>query len=377
MEIESNTDWLEWPNHPDPADVYFFAQDLLTELARRFEERFFPKPRRLRFAFVTDPNVIAQAVTPYAGQEHRVEFSQELPRRLFESAWGLVDLLSGARADHPSAKALVEAFPDLFPSGVMTTPYELTPQQMLLEVFSATLTWLFGHEAAHLLQRHAAVRSAHLKAGNDVGKDGQRDLIAVGSILSAGSRSPLRGRDALIFHATELAADLEGLSLAMFYRDPTRQGASAEILAPARIYCLVAGSALAFTHFYDLLSKGDLSAEAEGQHPDPTVRLMVLTRNAEELLRQSSVQAVAPWTMDIESVERLLQFAECAVSAAQSIQHGGPPLLPIFSRMLSEQKQVKRYFESLEPVWTDLRPSIVQAYFGPDPRGIMYLARKQ
>ena len=125
-------------------------------------------------------------------------------------------------------------------------------------IFVAAITWVFFHELGHLMQEHGVIRAEFGSTAEGPG------LAADIQDFEASGDDVLIGREAVVSHATELAADFEAMNfyvaeLIRHVSDPTFASVEArtEVLA-GLVYVMLCGLSLVFFRFNELVNELNL-----------------------------------------------------------------------------------------------------------------------
>lgn len=145
-------------------------------------------------------------------------------------------------------------------------------EELVNNIFVAAITWVYFHEIGHLMQEHGVIRDEYW--------EGHSGAVKIADVydFEASNHKRLVGREALVSHVTELAADFETTTLYVFellrhINDPdfVEGEARTEVLS-GLIYLMVCGLSLLFFRFNG--SQPILPTEViEGSHPNPLIRL--------------------------------------------------------------------------------------------------------
>ncbi|BEP42978.1 hypothetical protein [Variovorax sp. V15] len=147
-------------------------------------------------------------------------------------------------------------------------------EELVKNIFIATITWVYFHEVGHLMQEHGVIRAEFARGRGDAAQT--TDVHD----FEASHNERLVGREALVSHVTELAADFEAMHFYVFellrhVTDPdfVDDEKRTEVLS-GLIYLMVCGLSLLFFRFNG--SQPILpTAVIEGSHPNPLVRLEI------------------------------------------------------------------------------------------------------
>lgn len=142
-------------------------------------------------------------------------------------------------------------------------------------MFVAAITWVFFHELGHLLQEHGIIRHEFGPRGNEAMQTADVHDFEVSH------HKPINGREALVSHVTELAADFAATifyatDLLRHIEDPSFADVEErpEVLC-GTLYLMVCGLSLVFFRFNGSKPIVPIAA-VEGSHPKPLTRLELL-----------------------------------------------------------------------------------------------------
>lgn len=139
-------------------------------------------------------------------------------------------------------------------------------------MFVAAITWVYFHELGHLMQEHGIIRGEF--GAHDIDTKKTTDVHD----FEASKDNLIVGREALISHVTELAADFEATNF--YVSELLRHVCNPDFIdnrkrtevSSGLIYLMVCGISLVFFRFngnQPILP----TALVEGSHPNPLVRL--------------------------------------------------------------------------------------------------------
>jgi hypothetical protein len=217
-------------------------------------------------------------------------------------------------------------------------------------MFEISVAWLYLHEQSHLFQGHTAIASESAPA-----------VAAEAAIeeLDADGSATLAGEDAAVSHAFELSADHEATSLVvqyLMYRDGGALKTGSAWLMVAALMCM-------FQRFYGGKG-GPVEDTAEGTHPNPGFRMRMAVLQIQELLDHPKVQQFVPWAESRERVFDLLHHAVICASVFWELRYRQDEGFPAFMRHGFEEETPASYRGQLSDTWNDLRPRVLERYFG-------------
>ncbi|MDD2178065.1 hypothetical protein OIN59_11530 [Acidovorax sp. D2M1] len=199
---------------------------------------------------------------------HRVTMHYELVRQVWRDAENLCEFLRRIPEDSGVDK-LYDFYGDR-----IKLPKCFDDEEIVKNIFVAAITWVYFHEIGHLMQEHGVIRAEFAECHSNAAQT--TDIHD----FEASHDKRLIGREALVSHVTELAADFEAMHFYVFellrhVTDPdfVDDKKRTEVLS-GLIYLMVCGLSLLFFRFNG--SQPILpTAVIEGSHPNPLVRLEI------------------------------------------------------------------------------------------------------
>lgn len=251
-------------------DIYNLASQVLGDITHDLNEsRYAELGGELTITWCTEKKFGAYASSlDEAGKppKHRVTMYYELARQVWRDAEELCKFLRSIPQDSG-----VDKLYDFYGDRVKL-PKCFNDEELVNNIFVAAITWVYFHEIGHLMQEHGVIR--------DEFWEGHSGAVKIADVydFEASNHKRLVGREALVSHVTELAADFEATTLYVFellrhVNDPdfVEGEARTEVLS-SLIYLMVCGLSLLFFRFNG--SQPILpTAVIEGSHPNPLIRL--------------------------------------------------------------------------------------------------------
>lgn len=251
-------------------DIYHLASQVLGDITHDLNEsRYAELGGELTITWCTEKKFGAYASSlDEAGKppKHRVTMYYELARQVWRDAEELCKFLRSIPQDSG-----VDKLYDFYGDRVKL-PKCFNDEELVNNIFVAAITWVYFHEIGHLMQEHGVIR--------DEFWEGHSGAVKTADVydFEASNHKRLVGREALVSHVTELAADFEATNLYVFellrhVNDPdfVEGDARTEVLS-SLIYLMVCGLSLLFFRFNG--SQPILpTAVIEGSHPNPLIRL--------------------------------------------------------------------------------------------------------
>jgi hypothetical protein len=352
------------PDVPTFSEVYEAGREIIHALLARASDNFERRGKSLSYKEYNETNFRASAYRERPdADEFCIVFSPNVPGELFRGISAFVDMA----ANTFGGEAYATVFGDVTgPNCIGILPDGWSVLECRDTIFERAIVWLFHHELGHLLQDHERLRkenapeNASINLFVDEAMNNSDDLAA-GTRLS------------WVYHATELAADHQALHYSLFYATSDQVVASAKEVSPASIWCFVSAVAYMFHYFYGDRTYASISPVAEATHPDPTIRLAMLTAHLVQLLELRSVQTNNPSVPPTDEIERLISSSQAAMGAYWALSHTDKDLkLPaVLSRLLDFKEEIREYMTQLTEVWGDLRPEVMKTYFGENSSHVM------
>jgi hypothetical protein len=307
--------------------------------------------KTLRFNWTSEKYFTAYAY-PETSDEHVIVFSDGFALELYRDAF----VLSRMAKVHFCEEKYAGIFGKLEHEREGVLPPGLSDEQCKRIMFETTLEWVFFHELVHLAQGHIEIRQQNCET-------------AVNRIIEevmSHDNKPMEGQDALVHHATEIAADFEGLVMCLQYRYFINQGA----IPYGDVYMLVCGLTCLFNRFFGP-STGEFDAIAYGSHPNPAVRWECLQPAMWNYLSHEEVKRRLPeWQIDQESLIHRLTEANVLANMYWRIRYleAQSNEVPAFMRTAQfDRPEVKSYFQQIVTTLDKITPQIEKLYIFPIP----------
>lgn len=233
-------------------------------------------------------------------------------------------------------------------------PTDLNNHEICEKLFAISLAWLYLHEQAHLFQGHGMIFEEEMGVPNGGGS-----FVWSDASFSHGDRE-VTGKEALISHAFELAADYEATNLALqlLLIDDKKH------LKKSSLWIFVAALTCIFHRFYGQ-SRKHHEGIAVGTHPDPALRMRDTYRNIISTLRHPLVVDYIPWASRVEDINVVMIHAYNTANMYMQLAHSQTPVFPEFmERFADKDKTAEVYFASVDGMWNILRPKVLSKYFG-------------
>lgn len=253
-------------------EIYELASRVIGDITRELNEDTYAKlggeltiTWREEKKFGAFASTLSEADKP---PKHRVTMHYELVRQVWRDAEDLCKFLRGIPKDSDVDK-LYDFYGDR-----IKLPKCFHDEDLVKNMFVAAITWVYFHEIGHLMQEHGVIRAEFA--------EGCGDAVQTTDVhdFEASHEKRLVGREALVSHVTELAADFEAMHFYVFELlrhvvDPdfVDDQKRTEVLS-GLIYLMVCGLSLLFFRFngnQPILP----TAVIEGSHPNPLVRLEI------------------------------------------------------------------------------------------------------
>lgn len=277
----------------------------------------------------------------------------------------------------------VKAIFDLYKtSGRMLKPQSLvlpdgvTFEQCVDTTFSLGLTWLFYHEASHLMQNHGQIRRSAMQSGFDDSQD-----LRVDEFHAYGNEKPLTEYQSWIWHVTELAADYEGTIYAirtMYFQNLAKVHAGIRdtpTISWKELWMLLIAVALVFFRFWEA-SKRDFVVRAEGTHPHPGIRYRLIQ---DYIFDNFNALRVSGGAIIAVSPDQLSEIADDAFISAVMFwaarYEADESMKSSFLEVaLGSRPEIKPYLSKASAVWSDVRKDAISNHLIPSDRHVMDLS---
>jgi hypothetical protein len=187
----------------DTIDVIGIADEIVKRVENFASALYKRVGKTIRFSW-TDKLGVAAFTYSETAKDDCVVFSYQFALDLYREAW----LLSRLARVHFCESKYEPLFGTPTADRLGVLPAGCSEEQCSRLMFEATLEWVFFHEMAHLTQGHIEIRNSSRP----------ERIVSVIEELRADCSTPLHGHEALISHATEIAADHEGLVIWLQYR---------------------------------------------------------------------------------------------------------------------------------------------------------------
>lgn len=235
------------------------------------------------------------------------------------------------------------------------------------------MTWLFKHEASHLLQNHGLIRA---KAKELSVTDGQP--LGVSEFGSFKNLKPTDEKESWVWHVTELAADYEATVSAITTMKLQNELAALQGIAEKDniawkdIWLLFVAISLNFFRFWEA-SKTPFSAVASGSHPHPGIRYYLAVEAVYANLKESKD------ALGIElSSEQMLEIANDAFVSAvmfwvyrhEAVEEMKKDFLEV---ALGNAPGVASYLAKADEVWGSIKPEATENHLSKDNKVILNL----
>lgn len=239
-------------------------------------------------------------------------------------------------------------------------------------MFVAAITWVYFHEIGHLLQEHGVIRTEFASVHSDaVASTDVHDL-------EASNHNLLVGREALISHVTELAADSEATSICVSellrhvsHPDLVSENDRTEVLS-GLIYLMVCSLALLFFRFN---GKQPIHQTAiiEGSHPKPLTRLEFNVPKIFESLDMIGKLEVVSHGLDRKQLVLLCAKATLSTTLFWTMTKTDKPEIDdrFLPKGLLTNSDVLEYFQKIVGVWDEISPRVKEIRRFGYPLGFM------
>lgn len=239
-------------------------------------------------------------------------------------------------------------------------PNELTAQESYIPYFENSLSWVYLHEQAHLLQCHGAIYFEFSDA-----KD-ENNILEWHESQSSDNNQKTSSRDASIKHACELSADYEATYLLIEFLK--KEGT----IKCSTLWNLFAGLNYLFFYFHRKQNKYH-DGKVFGTHPNPTVRMRFLYFQLIEIFENPNMKEYFEKGKTFQDYEKAIKYSLIVSLIYYEEKYNNLEGVSEFMNLFfdTESKDSKEYIDIISAVWNEIRPSVVSKYFGKDNKGIL------
>jgi hypothetical protein len=349
-------------------EIYELASRVIGDITRDLNESTYAKlGGELRITWHEEKKFGAFASTlsePGEPPKHRITMHYELVRQVWRDAEDLCEFLRSIPEDSDVDK-LYDFYGDR-----TKLPKCFDDEELVKNMFVAAITWVYFHEIGHLMQEHGVIRAEFAEGNSD---DAQTTDV---HDYEASHGKRLIGREALVSHVTELAADFEAmhfyvLELLRHITDPdfVDDKKRTEVLS-GLIYLMVCGLSLLFFRFNG--SQPILpTAVIAGSHPNPLVRLEINVPQIFESL--DMIGKVVDHGLDRKQL--VLLCAKAALSATLYWSMTKAEKHKFDDRFLLKglltNKVVLQYLQPIVTCWDEMLPRVKEIRRFGSPLGLM------
>ncbi|MEQ6475734.1 hypothetical protein [Comamonas sp. wu1-DMT] len=302
---------------------------------------------------------------------HCITIHYELVRQVWRDAEGICKFLRIIPADSD-----VDKLYDIFGDRVKL-PTCFNEEELVRNMFVAAITWVFFHEIGHLMQEHGVIRK---EFGPDQGNCSSTIDV---QDFEASAHNRIVGREALVSHVTELAADFEANNSYVFellrhIRSPqfVKDEKRTEVLS-GLLYLMVCGMSLLFFRFngsLPLLPTSDI----EGSHPNPLIRLEINIPQIFEALDGKVARAITPHDLDRKQLVSICGKAALSAtiywSMTQTDKHAFDERF-LLKGLLSNPVLLE-YFQPVVACWDEMLPRVKEVRRFGSPLGLMHFTEQ-
>jgi hypothetical protein len=351
-------------------EIYELAGQVLGTLTRELNDGIYAKlggELTIRWCEVRTFGAYASSsADPAAPVRHSITIYYELVRQVWRDAEGLCEFLrsipEGTKVD-----SLYDFYGD---RGKLPTCFE--EDEHVKNMFVAAITWVFFHELGHLMQEHGVIRAEFGSTAEGLGLASDvQDFEASGDEI-------LVGREAVVSHTTELAADFEAMNFYVFellrhVRDPEfiRVEDRTEILA-GLVYLMVCGLSLVFFRFNGAKPLAP-NAVVEGSHPNPLTRLEINLTQIHESLDSKLMRTICSHNMDRK--ELVILGGKAALSATlywtMTVTESRKLDERFMMKGLLTNSTVLEYLQPIVACWDEMLPRVLKLRRFGAPTGVM------
>lgn len=351
-------------------EIYGLASKILGDITIDINEKKYAKlGGELTIAWRPEKKFGAYASTLSDADKppkHRITMYYELVRQVWRDAEAICTFLRIIPKDSGLDK-LYDFFGDR-----VKLPTCFDDEELVKNMFVAAITWVYFHELGHLMQEHGVIRK-------EFGVD-QSDSSAKIDVqdFEASEHTRIVGREALVSHVTELAADFEANNLYVFESlrhvrrpDFVKEEMQTEVLS-GLLYLMVCGISLLFFRFngsHPLLP----TASIEGSHSNPLIRLENNLPQIYETMDGAVARALMPHGIDRRQLVNICQKAALSATLYWSITQTEKQQFDerFLLKGLLSSKVLLEYFQQIVACWDEMLPRVKELRHFGSPLGVM------
>lgn len=240
-------------------------------------------------------------------------------------------------------------------------------------MFLGAITWVYFHELSHLLQEHGIIRDEFGPKGDKAKKTTEVHDYEVSQDIR------INGREALVSHVTELAADFEATHFSVMELirhcldlDDVNDEERSEFFSDV-LYLMVCGLSLVFFRFNGNTPILPIAA-VEGSHPKPLTRLEFLITQIFESLDLDGFRTAVGYALDRRQLVTLCTKAAFSAtlywSVTQTENHEFDTSFML--RGVLTRPVTLQYLQPIVELWDEMLPRILEVRRFGLPRGLMY-----
>lgn len=337
-------------------EVYELADELLGTLTRELNSGIYAQLGG-QLSIRWDPLPVFGAYASSQGAideppQHCITFHYAFVLQVFRDAENFCQFLNAIPAGSDVDK-LYE-----FYGGRSKLPSCFSADEQIRNLFVAALTWVYFHEMGHLMQEHGYIRKKYAPNDNPHTSDVHE--------FDAWGKEPLSGRDAVVSHVTELAADFEATyfyvsELIRHIMDPSFVSIEkrAEVFS-ALVYLLICALSIVFYRFNGSTPPILSTTTPHGTHPDPLTRLEINVPHIFELLDIPTLRQYIGHTLDRKDLVHISGKAALSVALYWSITKTSSKRFDdrFLIRGILSRREVLHYLNSIVDGWEEISPEI-------------------
>lgn len=354
-------------SHISEIELYDRANQLLSDITEDLNKTVY-QPLEGKLTLKWNTKEVFQASASSLGKVnepplHEICISYKLVYELYKDCLKY-QLFSENIEIHERVKELLDKIIE-----IPMLPTCFTNDESVMNMFMASLTWVYFHELGHLYQEHGYIREQF----------GQRANSLIINDCDIVNDSHLTQEQSTISHITELAADF--FAVTQCFNEILRQNItieldknhnpyvvkaySAHILGT--VYLLANGLSCIFYRFYGykyLEEKKPLIIEEIplGSHPNPLVRLEMSIPQIVELLDMTALREMTKIKLDRSQLTKIFHRAAYSGAFFWLIDHVKPDEIPdeFFLKGIQNNEQIINYMKYIIKAWDEIYPTISQ-----------------
>lgn len=341
-------------------DMTAYASGMLGEFVEAWSGKHYEQGGSLNFQFDPTPGLHAYVTADKHSKTpiHKIVISYDMVFQLACDATSF-SRFAAYGLNHPLVRQMLQEKGILL-NGLGLMPAGLSEVYCRNTMQSDGLLWVTMHELAHTLQFHDIART---------GEEHQSWMTPIGVTDTSGSSPIKTGKEAEIYHTTELAADDEALKKLLMYITIVKQkgypdGAFQEPhVTSADIWVLVCAIQCFMMRLYSA-KPTEFDGNVEGSHPHQAIRFALLYRTLVGVLMRDDVKESTGLHLSEIELSEIVTHAIWVTIFYWSVRHDPwEKMIPFGDASLNlDTPNHRNYYARIVARWDEIRPLIAKHY---------------